>query len=400
MACALLALLAGQVHGHSCNLGYETDSIPCMGTFYVSTAKAGGNADIWLSADSTSGLEQALVSRNGAFRAKMQNDGNFVVYFGAQSPLWNAGTNAGSPWRLTVQRDGNVVRYSNVPSALGSASCSACPGGQCPCAPSWNSDTSNQGSARGPFRLVMQNDGNLVLYNNADEAPWSTWTVQPGYASDIDDISLSKGACDSCAACAAGKYRDAAHAACTDCIAGKYSAAVGAITVDTCSNCQAGKYSVVVGAYNESVCLYCPAGRYSAAGASVCTDCEAGKYSVVVGAYNESVCLYCLAGRYSAAGASVCTDCEAGKVSSAVGATAVDTCLDCIAGKYAEANASTACTNCIANSNSMTGSDAASDCICNAGFTSHGAGGNPATKLCRKCPVNVFKDWAGDEVRA
>jgi hypothetical protein len=80
MACALLALLAGQVHGHSCNLGYETDSIPCMGTFYVSTAKAGGNADIWLSADSTSGLEQALVSRNNVFKAKMQNDGNFVVY--------------------------------------------------------------------------------------------------------------------------------------------------------------------------------------------------------------------------------------------------------------------------------------------------------------------------------
>ena len=117
--------------GHSCNLGYVEDSIPCMGTFYVSTAKAGGNADIWLSADQTS--SQALVSRNNAFQAKMQNDGDFVVYRMSDShPLWNAGNlgTAGSPpWRLTVQTDGNIVRYAGVPGTLGNASCTACPDG-------------------------------------------------------------------------------------------------------------------------------------------------------------------------------------------------------------------------------------------------------------------------------
>ena len=193
MVCAVLAL-AGRVHGHSCNLGYVI-SKPCNGTFYLSTDKAGGAADIWLSADSTSRLEEALVSRNKVFVAKMQNDGNFVVY-GNNYPLWNAGPNAGSPWRLTVQIDGNVVRYSGVPRTLGNASCGACPGGTCPCSPTWSSGTSNQGSVNGPFRLVMQNDGNLVLYNNADNAPWAAGTLQAGYPTEIADMSLSKGTCD------------------------------------------------------------------------------------------------------------------------------------------------------------------------------------------------------------
>ena len=66
MVCAVLAL-AGRVRGQdwSCNPGYVKDSIPCRGAFYLSTAKAGGAANIWLSADSTS--SQALVSRNNAF---------------------------------------------------------------------------------------------------------------------------------------------------------------------------------------------------------------------------------------------------------------------------------------------------------------------------------------------
>jgi hypothetical protein len=296
--------------GHSCNLGYVAEGIPCMGTFYLSTAKAGGSADIWLSADSTS--SQALVSRNGAFQAKMQHDGNFVVYRISDShSLWNAGQGtAGSPpWRLTVQTDGNIVRYAGVP-ALGSASCTACPGGTCPCTPTWNSGTWNQGSANGPFRLVMQNDGNLVLYNNGDYAPWATGTLQEGYPSDIADISLSKGTCGSCAACTAGKYRDAAHAACTDCSLGKYSG-VGATV---CLDCAAGKFSGSEAKTSATDCGDCVAGKYSLAGASVCTNCVAGKYS----AAGAPVCTMCELGKYAAGTASIfCTDCEAGKFAEA-----------------------------------------------------------------------------------
>ena len=143
----------------------------------------------------------------------------------------------------------------------------------------------------------------------------------------------------------------------------------------------------------------CTTGKYSSS--NICIDCAAGKFSDAVGASVASTCGDCGAGKYSAADAStVCTDCAAGKFSDAVGASVASTCADCEAGKYSAADASTVCTNCTANSNSMTGSDAALDCICNAGFTSDGAGGNPATKLCRKCPINTYKDWAGDQVRA
>ena len=229
IACAVLALLAGRVHGNSCNLGYVpvADSLPCKGTFYLSTAKDGGSADIWLSADSTRGLQQDLVSRNDAFQAKLQDNGNFVVYRKSDShPLWAAGmAGAGSnPWRLAIETDGNIVIYSEVSGSLGNASCS---GQGDLCRRTWDSGTWTQGIANGPFRLVMQNDGNLVLYNNADNAPWSAGTAQAGYADDPADKSLSKGTCDSCAACAAGKYRDAAQAACTACWPGKYSANSG-----------------------------------------------------------------------------------------------------------------------------------------------------------------------------
>ena len=263
IACAVLALLTGRVHGYTCNVGFCANSIPCMGTFYLSTAKAGGGADIWLSSSSTS--SQSLVSRNSAFRAKMQNDGNFVVYREGAGPLWNAGA-AGmgsNPWRLAVQKDGNIVRYSGVPDALGSASCSVCPNNACPCSPTWASGTSNQGTANGPFRLVMQDDGNLVLYNNADQAPWAAGTVQAGYQSDPADISLSKGTCDSCAACAAGKYRGVAQLGgtrynalsdtCKRCARDAFVFKPGRNITEGCFGCNCGDGSSTCG------CAHCPA---------------------------------------------------------------------------------------------------------------------------------------------
>jgi hypothetical protein len=248
MACAVLALFAGRVHGFSCNLGYVSNSISCKGTFYLSTDKAGGSADVWLSADSTRGLQQDLVSRNNAFKVIMQHDGNFVLYRVGGGHLWAAGMGGSNPWRLNVQTDGNVVRYSSVPDALGSTSCTVCTNNQCPCAyGGWATGTSSQGSANGPFRLIMQNDGNLVLYNKNDAPAWAAGTSQAGYPDDPSDRSLSKGTCDSCAACAAGKYRDAAVTACTNCVAGKFSDAVGASVASTCADCEAGKYSELQG---------------------------------------------------------------------------------------------------------------------------------------------------------
>jgi len=123
-----------------------------------------------------------------------------------------------------------------------------------------------------------------------------------------------------------------------------------------CTDCGAGKYSAASGATAESTCSVCPSNSDAPAGSDAASDCicNAGFTSDGAGG-----CEACAAGTYKAgSGNEVCTDCGAGKYSAASGATAQSTC--------------SACTS---NSNAPAGSDAASDCMCNTGFTSDGAGG-------------------------
>ena len=58
--------------------------------------------------------------------------------------------------KLVVQGDGNLVLYDANSTAL------------------WNSGTNGQGVA--PYRLVLQDDHNLVLYDGNDQPLWSTNT--------------------------------------------------------------------------------------------------------------------------------------------------------------------------------------------------------------------------------
>lgn len=66
-------------------------------------------------------------------------------------------------------------------------------------------------------------------------------------------------------------------------------------------------------------------------------------------------------------------------------------CSPCEAGTFKTADADTACDGtCPADSTSPQGSDALTDCVCNAGYS--GANGGS----CTVCPVNTYKDAAGD----
>ena len=171
-------------HRGACPQAPDGSRCCCAGTFFLSTDKFGGHADAGLFSDST-GNFQVLTSRNNAYEAVMQSDGNFVLYRQSDgAALWDANSNcqydcigAGSaPWRWVLQGDGNIVRYSNGVAT-------------------WSSGTYS--SDHRPFRLVMQNDGNLVLYNNADSAVWNSGTNEG--AADSDDVTLSKGTCGTCA---------------------------------------------------------------------------------------------------------------------------------------------------------------------------------------------------------
>jgi hypothetical protein len=97
--------------------------------------------------------------------AVMQSDGNLVLYKGGAA-IWSSGTWNHPGAFLSVQDDGNVVIYQGN-TAL------------------WASNTAQPGflnpgqaifSPNGQYYLTLQSDGNLVEYNLAGKALWSTGT--------------------------------------------------------------------------------------------------------------------------------------------------------------------------------------------------------------------------------
>lgn len=114
--------------------------------YYPSRLNAGGSL--------TAG--QALQSPNGAFKAVLQGDGNFVLY-GPAGWTWQSDTDGSGATKLSVQTDGNLVLYGGGKAI-------------------WHTSTSGN---TGGF-LQVQDDGNMVLYNSASKWIWQTYTY-PGY---------------------------------------------------------------------------------------------------------------------------------------------------------------------------------------------------------------------------
>ena len=93
-----------------------------------------------------------LKSGDGRYTFWLQGDGNLVLYGPSGRALWS--NNRLTTDFLIMQGDGNVVGYTNTGT------------------PTWASNT----TGRGGNRLVVQNDGNLVLYSAA-RAVWASNTV-------------------------------------------------------------------------------------------------------------------------------------------------------------------------------------------------------------------------------
>lgn len=82
-----------------------------------------------------------MFSPSGEFLFAFQTDGNLVLYqYG--TPLWSSRTNGEAATALWMQTDGNLVLYDGA-------------------TPIWASGTNGKGSNAS---LVLQNDGNLVIY--------------------------------------------------------------------------------------------------------------------------------------------------------------------------------------------------------------------------------------------
>lgn len=118
------------------------------------------------------GVDQPLVSPNGQWFAVLQSDGNFVVYQGQgslfhsggsyrPSAAWAAGTSGAVS--AVMQVDGNFVLYDANNR------------------PVWATGTVGKGD-----RIVMQDDGNLVVYlgaANSDNAHWASQSNGDPHAS-------------------------------------------------------------------------------------------------------------------------------------------------------------------------------------------------------------------------
>ena len=110
---------------------------------------------------------QKLISQNGNYVLNMQRDGNLVVYYkkatSGWGPLWSSKTagKGSSPYKLRLQSDNHLVIYDNSPAAIWSTSVFIGKDGQ-----QWE----KAGFA------VMQNDGNFVVYDGNNAIMWETAT--------------------------------------------------------------------------------------------------------------------------------------------------------------------------------------------------------------------------------
>lgn len=98
---------------------------------------------------------QYLVSPNGQYVFRMQEDGNAVIVAPGNVPVWSTGTRGAA--FFVNQGDGNLVVYTTAT----------------PHVALWNSGT----VGNGPSTLIMQNDGNLVLYRDSGGHTWASNTA-------------------------------------------------------------------------------------------------------------------------------------------------------------------------------------------------------------------------------
>ena len=92
-----------------------------------------------------------IASENGRYRLYLQGDGNIVLRdqeTGAS--LWSSGTHGQNGTRLVMQNDGNFVLYTSSGNAV------------------WASDTNGTGASR----VVINNDGSLAIYSG-NEPVWA-----------------------------------------------------------------------------------------------------------------------------------------------------------------------------------------------------------------------------------
>ena len=236
-------------------------------------------------------------------------------------------------------------------------SCSACAAGKYKAATGNAACSSCPGNSHSPGGSDAANDCQCnVGYSGPDGGTCTA--CSPG------TIKPSTGPA-SCTECAKGKFTGvSARTVCDSCVPGKYADATG---LDGCDNCPDHSTHDVTESQTVTDCS-CNAG-YTGADGSACSPCATGKYKAV-----------------TQAGSAPCDECAAGTYQPNLASTSG--CTTCGVQTYSLAAAGS-CEACAANSQAPAGSDAATDCICNRGYS--GPDGGP----CGACQAGTYKDQVG-----
>lgn len=174
-----------------------------------------------------------------------------------------------------------------------------------------------------------------------------------------------------------------------------------------CYECEAGTFASGLG---NTVCSLCAANEYSHAKSNECISCGQYQYSLPGSANEESCgciagyehvtnsCQSCTLGKHRQQNQTHnqvnrsyerCEFCEEGKYTLNTGSTSASDCLVCASNKYVDENWN--CVDCFDFSTSTHQSHGYESCICNAGYTSGGAG------VCEACAEGKYKSLQGGQ---
>ena len=98
-----------------------------------------------------------VTSQDGRYVLIYQGDGNLVLY-GNGTSLWHTGTHGTSPGYVMLQHDGNFVLYDASQRPL------------------WSTGGATIGHS--DAWLIVQNDGNVVIYSGGGVPLWDTGTAR------------------------------------------------------------------------------------------------------------------------------------------------------------------------------------------------------------------------------
>lgn len=134
-------------------------------TVNVSTATSPNNSNnSVLGSGQTLTAGNNLLSTDSQSALALQKNGDLALYSNFQ-PVWDTGPLGATSSHLVMQSDGNLVLYNQSNVAL------------------WSSQTPGNPGAR----LVLQTDGNMVIYSTTNAALWATYSISnPNHLSNVN----------------------------------------------------------------------------------------------------------------------------------------------------------------------------------------------------------------------